>query len=61
MKVLYYHNHPSYDPTDILNGYDLSVYIVNDVELMFFQSQVMHFSFLKKELVSIKLFLLFII
>ena len=43
MKVLYYHNHPSYDPTDILNGYDLSVYIINDVELMFFQSQVMHF------------------
>ena len=30
MEVLEYHNHPSYDPKNILNGYDISVYKVND-------------------------------
>ena len=30
MEVLEYHNHPSFDPTNIDNGYDISVYKVND-------------------------------
>ena len=30
MPVLDYHNHPKYNPKDILNGFDISVYRVND-------------------------------
>ncbi len=33
MKVLEFHNHPFFDVEDILKGYDIAVYIVDDTEL----------------------------
>ena len=38
MKVLNYHNHPKYNPQEFLDGFDISVYIVDDIQL-----GVMHF------------------
>jgi len=41
MQVLDYHNHPKYNPKDILNGFDISVYRVNDQYLRnFTQNQL---------------------
>ena len=33
MKVLEFHNHPLFDVENILKGYDIAVYIVDDTEL----------------------------
>ena len=33
LKLKEFHNHPLYDPEDILKGYDIAVYIVDDEKL----------------------------
>ena len=58
MKVLEYRNHPSYNPKDILNGYDISVYMVNDLDLQQVSNVLINIIIIKKKCFNLYYFFL---